>query len=217
MLTDSTFDENIGGDKGVFVAFTAPWCGHCKTLAPTWEQLAADYSPDKTKITIAKVDAQANTKIAEDQGVKSYPTIKYFPAGSKEPVGYTGAREEKDFIEYVNEQTGLHRVVGGGLDAAAGTIEALDALIAKATGGADLAATSKLVKEATEGLKDKYAEYYIKVLDKIAANAGYLAKESGRLQGMLQKGGLARAKEDDLTSRLNILKKFGIGAGKDEL
>ena len=170
---------------------------------------------------IAKVDAEAeNSKsTAESQGVKSYPTLKYFPKGSTTPVPYEGGRSEKDLIAFMNEKAGTHRVVGGGLDAKAGTIAALDAIVGKITGGGDLATISEAATKAAKGLKDKYAEYYVKVLEKIGKNQGYAEKELARLEGLIKKGGLAPAKVDDLTSRSNILRSFlGKAEGiKDEL
>lgn len=96
--------------------------------------------------------------------------------------------------------------MGGGLDATGGTIEALDAIATKfqnsyAEGLAE-------AKKAAEGLKDKYAQYYVKVFEKASANKGYLEKEAKRLEGLLKKGNLAPEKVDDLTSRSNILKRF---------
>ncbi|KAG8530352.1 uncharacterized protein KY384_004854 [Bacidia gigantensis] len=208
MLTDSSFKTEIGGNKDVLVAFTAPWCGHCKSLAPIWETLAQDFIAEPS-VLVAKVDAEAEQSkaTAQDQGVKSYPTIKYFPKGSTTPEPYEGGRSEADFVNFLNTKAGTNRMVGGGLDAKAGTIDALDSIVG-AVSGEDLASLSDKVKKATKGLQDKYAEYYVKVAQKLGGNKGYVEKELTRLDGIIKKGGLAPEKLDDLTSRSNILRKF---------
>ena len=159
---------------------------------------------------IAKVDAEAeNSKsTAESQGVKSYPTLKFFPRGSSTPLPYEGGRSEKDLIDFMNEKAGTHRLVGGGLDAKAGTIAALDTIVGKLTGGGNLAAISEEATKAAQDLKEKYAEYYVKVLEKLGKNQSYAEKELARLEGLLKKGGLAPEKTDDLTSRSNVLRSF---------
>ena len=236
MLNDKTFLSEIGGDKDVLVAFTAPWCGReflpdltreakysryldCKTLAPVWETLANDFAAEPN-VLIAKVDAEApNAKAtAQDQGVKSYPTIKFFPKGSKEAVAYEGARSEQALVDYINGKAGTHRTIGGSLDAAAGTIAALDTIVAKFTGGDGIAAVAEEALKAATGIKDTYAEYYVKVFNKLTSNPGYVEKESKRLKSILSKGGLAPEKVDDLVKRSNILSKFVAKVqGKEEL
>ncbi|KAJ4313681.1 Protein disulfide-isomerase erp38 [Fusarium piperis] len=212
-LNDGSFAETIGGDKNVLVAFTAPWCGHCKSLAPTWEDVATDFVNDKN-VLIAKVDAEApNSKaVSEQQGVKSYPTIKWFPAGSKEAVAYEGGRSEEAILAWVNKHAGTHRVAGGGLDAIAGTVESLDTLVAKIAGGAALAEVAAEVKKEVEGLTDaiqqKYAEYYVRVFDKLSQNNDWASKELTRLDGILSKGGLAPTKRDQIQQKTNVLRKF---------
>ncbi|KAG5655931.1 hypothetical protein HG530_007398 [Fusarium avenaceum] len=212
-LNDATFPKAIGGDKNVLVAFTAPWCGHCKTLAPTWEDLANTFVNDKN-VLIAKVDAEApNSKaIAEEQGVKSYPTLKWFPAGSKEAVAYEGGRSEQALVDWINEKAGTHRVVGGGLNAIAGTVESLDTLVAKITGGAVIADVAAEIKKEAEGLTDAaqktYAEYYVRVFDKLSSNDDWVSKELVRLDGILAKGGLAPSKRDQIQQKTNVLRKF---------
>jgi protein disulfide-isomerase A6 len=180
----------------------------CKTLAPVWEALASDFSAEPS-VLVAKVDAEAeNSKAtAESQGVKSYPTIKFFPKGSKEPVAYEGGRTAQALVDYINEKAGTHRLVGGALDAKAGTIEALDTVIGKLT-GSNLAEITKEAKKAAKGLEDKYAKYYVKVLEKSEKSKGYVEKELKRLEGILKKGEMAQDKQDDLTSRVNILRQF---------
>ena len=184
-----------------------------------WETLAQDFVAEPT-VLIAKVDAEAeNSKsTAEAQGVKSYPTIKYFPRGSTTPIPYEGARAEKDFVDFLNTNTGTHRTVGGGLDMKAGTVDALDTFVSRFTAGGSLAAISEEAAHAAADLKDKYAEYYIKVFQKLGKSQGYVEKELTRIQGLLKKGGLAPDKLDDLTSRSNILRKFSTSVKpKEEL
>ena len=180
----------------------------CKKLAPVWESLATDFASE-SGVLIAKIDAEApNAKAtAQDQGVKSYPTIKYFPKGSTTPEDYNGGRTEADFVEFMNEKAGTHRMVGGGLDLKAGTISALDSVVNTLT-GSNIAAINKELTKAAVDLKDKYAEYYVKVSKKLSENQGYVEKELARLEGLIKKGGLAPEKLDDLTSRSNILRKF---------
>ncbi|KAI0595668.1 thioredoxin-like protein [Biscogniauxia sp. FL1348] len=228
MLTDSSFKEIIGGDKHVLVAFTAPWCGHCKNLAPTWEKLADDFI-NEPSVVVAKVDAEAeNSKAtAVEQGVSSYPTIKFFPKGSTEGEAYNGGRSEDDLISFLNQKAGTHRVAGGGLDATGGTIDVLNHIALKYAAGteklADLAAEAqKVVESLRTDAQYKYAEYYIKVFDKLAQNGGHVAKESARLNNIIKKGGLAPSKLDEMQSKSNILKQFSQEAaekilGKDEL
>ncbi|KAK3685013.1 thioredoxin-like protein [Podospora appendiculata] len=223
MLTDATFKKHIGGDKHVLVAFTAPWCGHCKTLAPTWETVAENFALE-SDILVAKVDADnENSKAtAAEYGVTSYPTIKFFPKGSTTAEDFEGGRSEEAIVAFLNEKAGTHRAPGGGLDATAGTIAALDAIVAKFTGGASLSEAAAEVKESAQSLKDKaqtkYAEYYIRVFDKLSKNDGFAAKEFARLDGIIKKGGLAPAKLDELTAKKNVLAKFVEKiTGKDEL
>ncbi|KAM9455085.1 protein disulfide-isomerase A2 [Clarias gariepinus] len=90
------FDET----KNVFVEFYAPWCGHCKELAPVWEKLGEKYQ-DHENIIVAKMDATANDM--EEVAVQGYPTLKYFPAGTERKViDYNGNRDLETFIKFLD-------------------------------------------------------------------------------------------------------------------
>jgi protein disulfide-isomerase A6 len=184
----------------------------CKSLAPIWEQVAQDFA-NEPSVIIAKVDAESpdSKQTAKAQGVSSYPTIKWFAAGSTEPKPYEGARTEAAFVEFVNKEAGTHRALGGGLTLTAGTIAAVDSVIQKIIdAGSDFSGKAQEVIDAAKSEKGKYAEYYGKVAGKVKKNAGYVEKELSRLEGILKKGSLAPEKLDDITRRSNILRKFKI-------
>jgi len=104
VLTDENFDSQLKSAPKAqwLIEFYAPWCGHCKKLVPTWEELAYKFTSDSLKI--AKVDATENTVTAGRFGVQSYPTI-FLVRGDKYFL-HQGGRKVKDFAEFAKDQAG---------------------------------------------------------------------------------------------------------------
>jgi len=106
---DIVMDEN----KDVLVKYYAPWCGHCKKLAPIWDELA-DSVKDMDDLVIAKFDATANE--VEGLGVKGYPTLKWYPKGDKSGLDYDGGRELPDFTKFLSENSSAYKKSKDGHD-----------------------------------------------------------------------------------------------------
>ena len=92
-LTGENFDSvAFDKEKNVLVEFYAPWCGHCKALAPIWEELAEKRAKeDGSDLVVAMIDATTNE--LPHTRVRSFPTIKLYKKGDNEAAEYNGERE----------------------------------------------------------------------------------------------------------------------------
>ncbi|KAJ3105950.1 hypothetical protein HDU97_007296 [Phlyctochytrium planicorne] len=211
-VLEDDFDSEVFGDasKNTLVEFYAPWCGHCKNLAPIYEKVARTFATEKNCV-VANLDATVTKDVADRYGVQGYPTIKFFEAGKKDPIAYEGGRTEQDFVEFLNKHCGTDRVAGGGLGPKAGKIAALDTLAEKfiSTPADRAVILNDAKKQAKAQNGSKYANYYVKVMEKIAKDGdGYIAKEIARITKISSSGTTALEKLDDFSIRKNILGSF---------
>jgi len=89
-LTTDTFKDFVKEHELVLAEFYAPWCGHCKALAPKYEEAATEL---KSKdIPLVKVDCTVEEELCRDYEVDGYPTLKVF-RGAESPKPYGGARQ----------------------------------------------------------------------------------------------------------------------------
>eukprot|EP00727_Mastigamoeba_balamuthi_P008907 m51a1_g4639 putative protein disulfide-isomerase (526) ;mRNA; r:338750-341186 len=98
VLTDETHDDAVAKNPVIMVEYYAPWCGHCKALAPEYEKAATAL---KGKAVIAKVDATTNEKTAQAQGVRGFPTVRLFLNGK--PVEFNGPRTAEGIAAFINK------------------------------------------------------------------------------------------------------------------
>lgn len=103
VLNEENFDEAVSGPDGVLVEFYAPWCGHCKTLAPEWSKAALSLAKSNSPMKLAKVDATEAKELATKFEVRGFPTIKFFRGGKSSD--YSGGRTEPDIVAWVNKKS----------------------------------------------------------------------------------------------------------------
>ena len=100
VLVGKNFQEvAMDKTKDVLVEFYAPWCGHCKQLAPIYDKLGLEFK-DSEDVIIAKMDSTANE--VEDIKVQGFPTIKLFKKETNEVIDFAGERTlegMKKFLE----------------------------------------------------------------------------------------------------------------------
>ncbi|XP_061780820.1 protein disulfide-isomerase A3 [Nerophis lumbriciformis] len=100
--TDEDFGTKIGNHDLALVEFFAPWCGHCKRLAPEYEVAATRL---KGLVALVKVDCTANSEICGKYGVNGYPTLKIFREGEVSGP-YEGPRTADGIVSFLKKQAG---------------------------------------------------------------------------------------------------------------
>lgn len=104
-LTDSNFDKLVLNSDDIWlVEFFAPWCGHCKNLAPHWAKAATEL---KGKVKLGALDATVHTIKAQQYGIQGYPSIKFFGGGPKDrdsAQDYDGGRTASDIVNWALEK-----------------------------------------------------------------------------------------------------------------
>lgn len=101
-FTDNNFQEEVLKSKEpVVVDFWASWCGPCRSVSPTIEQLAEDY---KGKVKVGKLNVDDNPQVAGNFGIMSIPTVMVFKDG--QPVkSISGAQSKDTYKKMIDEST----------------------------------------------------------------------------------------------------------------
>uniref|UniRef100_A0A5B6ZKF7 protein disulfide-isomerase n=1 Tax=Davidia involucrata TaxID=16924 RepID=A0A5B6ZKF7_DAVIN len=213
VLTSDNFNEIVLDEtKDVLVEFYAPWCGHCKNLAPTYEKLATAFRLEED-VVIANLDSDKHKDLAEKYGVSGYPTLKFFPKSNKAGEDYDGGRDLDDFVTFINEKCDTSRDGKGQLTSKAGIVATLDNLVKEFVSASndERKAVLARMEEEVEKLKGSTARYgkiYLKAAKSCTEKgADYAKNEVQRLERMLAKS-ISSGKADEFTLKKNILSTF---------
>ena len=96
-FTSASFEQAVAGDKPVLVDFFATWCGPCRMIAPSVEEIAAAFDG---RAVVGKVDVDEEPGIAQRFGVMSIPTL-IFMKGGKVVEQAVGARGKADIAAMI--------------------------------------------------------------------------------------------------------------------
>jgi protein disulfide-isomerase A1 len=107
VIVAKSFDQIVNdATKDVLVEFYAPWCGHCKQLAPIYEEVGQALS-GVSSVVVAKIDATSND-VNPKLGIRGFPTLKLFTANNKnEPIDYEGERTKEDLIKFIQDNASI--------------------------------------------------------------------------------------------------------------
>ncbi|XP_068736840.1 thioredoxin domain-containing protein 5-like isoform X2 [Montipora capricornis] len=107
-LTADNFDRHV--EMGLhFIKFYAPWCSHCRKLAPTWKELA-EFHKDNMDITIAKIDCTTEGKTCAEHKIQGFPSLKLFKDGREVDI-YEGPRSLDDLKNYLTLKISEHSLL----------------------------------------------------------------------------------------------------------
>jgi protein disulfide-isomerase A6 len=222
-LTPDNWDAFAGQLSTLsMVEFYAPWCGHCKHLAPEYAGLAAAVAADaglRGRVRIAKVDADAHRSLGEKFDVSGFPTIVTFGRGKALTAAnaerYEGPRTTDGMLAFIRDalasDTGFARVEA--MDPLAAEFVAADAAGAAAV-IERAAATAAGLEEADRANGDMYVSLMRKAQEK--GGAAWLVTEASRLERVIGSGALSATKLGEISRKASVLSAFA-PAAKDEL
>ena len=109
-VTDASFDSDVlKAGTPVLVDYWAEWCGPCKMIAPILDEVAKDYAG---RVTVAKLDVDANPGTPAKYGIRGIPTLILFKGGQV-AAQKVGALSKSQLTAFLDSQLGSDRAASG--------------------------------------------------------------------------------------------------------
>uniref|UniRef100_A0A8C6QTC0 protein disulfide-isomerase n=1 Tax=Nannospalax galili TaxID=1026970 RepID=A0A8C6QTC0_NANGA len=106
VLKKGNFAEALAAHSYLLVEFYAPWCGHCKALAPEYAKAAAKLKAEGSEICLAKVGATEKSELAQQSGVCTPQSSSSKMETRPPPKEYTAGKEADDTVNWLKKRTG---------------------------------------------------------------------------------------------------------------
>jgi protein disulfide-isomerase A1 len=103
ILTGEDFPGIIKEFPLILIEFYAPWCGHCKRLAPIYDEVATELKNAGSTVRLAKVDCDAHPTVKGSYSVQGFPTLLFFNNGVE--VKYNGQRSKEFMVNWLSKKT----------------------------------------------------------------------------------------------------------------
>jgi len=208
-LDNTTFDRIIDGSRSVFVRFDKEYSyGEEHDAWKDYAKKVGESSADllSADVGVSEYGDKDNSDLAERFKINSedFPQYRLFTKGTNsyaEPLVYTGEKKSDEFLRFVQDKAGAWIGLPG-------QIKELDALAKEFIGATDKDAVLKKAEEAAAASKEETAKYYIKVMQKSAADTEFVTKETTRLKRMMEDGSVKPTKKEQFGRRLNVLSSF---------
>jgi protein disulfide-isomerase A6 len=224
-LDDTSFSSiALDPQRAALVEFYAPWCEHCKTLEPIYEQLARIFR-NEPSVVIAAIDCDANKAAADRYGIQGFPTIKFFDRGSKVPITYDGARTLPEMVRFLNQRLGTKRLANGDVSRDFGTSPEFDQKLTNFFKTPAL--RNNVINDAdieAQKSRDPSHAYYVFLMRRIREDGSeWIGPEIRRINAILESCQVDTPRADNYRVRRNILYraveigKLQVGAGTLEL
>ena len=126
-LDAAAFKQALNGATPTLVAFSAPWCGHCKTMVPEFKAAAKNLL--RAGVAVGAVDCDANKEVAQMMGIRGYPTVA-FVANGKSTI-YQGPRTSQAFSDFARQQATVAKLKAAVSGVAAGVVSGAKAGLSK--------------------------------------------------------------------------------------